>query len=126
MTQPVQLTNTHLTIIGEKIEIKNDRFYATSEFFESILNEYKRDTDFWKDSHYRKGEKIEIIINIIEPEYAYLESTKVTLRAFNMQGRLIWISSPIEENHFYIMFKKVVAYVTAFVVIAGLGYLAFR
>ncbi len=122
---PVQLSSTHLTILGEKIEIKDDRFYATSQFFENIRSEYKNDADFWKDSHYRKGEKIEIVINIIEPDYAYLESTKVTLRAFNMQGRLIWISSPIEENHYDILFRKVAYCMLSFVIIVGLGYLAF-
>ena len=125
MTQPVQLSSTHLTIIGEKVEIKDDRFYATSKFFENILEVYKKDSDFWKNNYYKKGDKIEIKIDRIEPEYSYLESSKVTLRAFNMQGRLIWISSPIEENHFERTFKKVVAYFTAFVVIVGLGYLAF-
>ena len=125
MIQQVQLSSTHLAILGEKIEIKDDRFYSTSQLFENILEVYKKDSDFWKNNYYKKGDKIEIKIDRIEPEYSYLESPKVTLRAFNMQGRLIWISSPIEEDYFERTFKKIVAYVTAFIIIVGLGYLAF-
>ena len=125
MIQQVQLSSTHLAILGEKIEIKDDRFYSTSQLFENILEVYKKDSDFWKNNYYKKGDKIEIKIDRIEPEYSYLESPKVTLRAFNMQGRLIWISSPIEENHFELLFYKVAYCVSALCVLFGMWYFIF-
>jgi len=119
----VQLNKTHFIVAGHKIEVKNDRFYANSQLFDQIILEYKKESDFWLKDHYKTGEKIEVKIDLLEADY--FESEKVTLRAYNLRSQLIWISSPIIEDHFEKTFKKIVAYVTAFVVIVGLGYLAF-
>jgi len=117
----VQLTNKNLVIAGQKIEIKNDRFYASSQLFDQIILEHKKESDFWLKDHYKTGEKIEVKIDLMEADY--FESEKVTLRAYNLRSQLIWISSPIVEDHFERTFRKVVLYMVAVLIAYGIWYL---